>query len=312
MTKRSQIRKDYILNKHVIITPRRAARPKDFKEQNAAETTDNKNCPFCPPNIDKRLIRDKIKSSGSKSWDIMSIKNKYPAVSRKNKKAYGTQEVVIETPRHIKSLSSLSLEQTRKLLYMYKKRTVEIAKNKNIEYILCFKNEGFKAGTSLTHSHSQIFATKIIPENLKKEIQIIQKHKLEKGVCPYCDIIKNEIKSKRRVFEDSYTASFTPYASEFHYEIWLFPKRHVDNITLLKDIELKSLARGLKFILSKIKKLNLSFNFFLHNVVPSKDQHFYIKIQPRDSIWAGLELGSGLVINSVSPEQAAKFYRSKE
>ena len=61
----------------------------------------------------------------------------------------------------------------------------------------------------------------------------------------------------------------------------------------------------------KLNNLNLSFNYFLHNIVNDKDQHFYIKIQPRDSIWAGVELGSGMVINSVSPEDAAKYYKSK-
>jgi len=53
----------------------------------------------------------------------------------------------------------------------------------------------------------------------------------------------------------------------------------------------------------------LSFNFFLHQIISDRDQHFYLKIQPRDSVWAGVELGSGLVVNSISPEIAAKFYR---
>jgi UDPglucose--hexose-1-phosphate uridylyltransferase len=102
---------------------------------------------------------------------------------------------------------------------------------------------------------------------------------------------------------------FAPYASEYHYEAWIFPRRHVDNITLLTKAEFSSLTHCLKIILNKMQELNLSFNLFLHNVISDKDQHFYIKIQPRDSVWAGVELGSGLVINSVPPEEAAKFYR---
>jgi len=62
--------------------------------------------------------------------------------------------------------------------------------------------------------------------------------------------------------------------------------------------------------LVKMQTLDLSFNYFLHNVISDKTQHLYLKIQPRDSIWAGVELGSGLVINSVSPEAAAKYLRS--
>ena len=73
--------------------------------------------------------------------------------------------------------------------------------------------------------------------------------------------------------------------------------------------EFSSFAKALKLILSKLNKLGLSYNYFCHQVISDKDQHFYLKIQPRDSIWAGVELGSGLVINSISPETAAKFYR---
>ena len=91
--------------------------------------------------------------------------------------------------------------------------------------------------------------------------------------------------------------------------MWIFTKRHLDNITKLNNQEFKSFAKVLKKILLKLKKLDLSFNFFLHQIISDKNQHFYLKIQPRDSIWAGVELGSGLVINSIPPEDAAKFYR---
>jgi hypothetical protein len=75
--------------------------------------------------------------------------------------------------------------------------------------------------------------------------------------------------------------------------------------------ELKSFAKALKIITTKLQALNVDYNFFLHNVISNTAQHFYIKVQPRDSVWAGVELGSGLVINSISPEVAAKYYREK-
>lgn len=309
MAKKSEIRKDYLLNKYVIITPGRATRPRDIKEKTVTEKG-NKDCPFCPENIDKKMVRDRIDGSRQNHWSVLSLKNKYPAVSKNNNRAYGTQEVVVETPYHGEDLSELNLQQLENLLSIYKNRTQKISEDKKIEYILCFKNKGSKAGASIAHAHSQIFATHIVPEDLKTEIWAIQKYKQKNGTCPYCDIIKREMKTKRRIFENEHIACFAPYASEFHYEAWMLPKRHVDNIALLKRTELKSLAKTLKFVLGKIRKLGLSYNYFLHNVVSSTDQHLYIKIQPRDSIWAGIELGSGLVINSISPEKAAKFYRN--
>jgi hypothetical protein len=34
-----------------------------------------------------------------------------------------------------------------------------------------------------------------------------------------------------------------------------------------------------------------------------------MKIQPREGVWAGIELGSGLIINTVPPEFAAEYYK---
>jgi len=34
-----------------------------------------------------------------------------------------------------------------------------------------------------------------------------------------------------------------------------------------------------------------------------------LRIAPRQQTWGGVEVGSRLVINSVAPEDAAKFYR---
>ncbi|MFH1822801.1 MAG: DUF4931 domain-containing protein [Patescibacteria group bacterium] len=302
---KSEIRKAYLLDKYVIITPGRLVRPRDIKEQTVIERTSL--CPFCPGKILEKNILDEIQSKNS--WQVLSIKNIFPAVTLDNKKAYGTQEVIIETPDHAKELANLSVEHIEQVLRMYARRTKEIAKNKKIDYILCFKNQGSKAGASIVHAHSQVFATSIIPPEVREEASLAENYRLAHNTCPYCQITKKELKSPRKIMADKYIAAFTPYASEYHYEAWIFPLRHLDNITLLNAAEFKSLAFVLKKILIKLHSLNLSFNFFLHNVVSEKNQHFYLKIQPRDSVWAGVELGSGLVINSISPEAAARYYK---
>jgi len=304
----SEIRKSYLLNKYVIITPGRAKRPRDIKEQTVIERTAD--CPFCAENINKKNVVYEIRNKKGDNWQILAIKNIFPAVTLDNKRAYGVQEVIIETPDHDKELAQLEEKEIADILKMYAHRTEALSKIKSIDYILCFKNQGSKAGASIVHAHSQIFATNIIPPDVHEELGLAQNYKIEHKACAYCDIIKKEMKSERKIFEDDQVAALAPYASEYHYEAWIFTKRHLDNITKLNEEEFASFARALKKILMKLEKLDLSFNFFLHQVVSNKDQHFYLKIQPRDSVWAGVELGSGMVINSVPPEEAAKFYNS--
>lgn len=302
---KSEIRRAYFFDKYVIITPGRAKRPRDVEEREIIKKTGH--CPFCPENLRGQKII--AQSPAGKNWQIADIENKYPSVTRDNSKAYGVQEVIIETPDHEKELASLPEKQIESLLAMFSARTAALAKDKKIDYILCFKNQGSRSGASISHAHSQIFASAIVPPNLKEEAAAALAYHTENKTCPYCDIIKKELKSSRLIWADRNIVAFTPYASEYHYEAWVCPRRHLDNITELSAGERRSLARALKKILAKIDALGLSFNFFLHNVKSDPNQHFYIKVQPRDNTWAGVELGSGLVINSVPPEEAARYYR---
>ena len=301
---KSEIRKDYLLDKYVIVTPGRIARPRDIKEETIISRLAD--CPFCPEKINPKNILDRLSAP---EGEIISLKNIFPAVSLDNKNAYGAQEVIIETPDHKKELHDLGQAQIERLLHLYAKRTEALSKTKDIEYVLCFKNQGSKAGASIVHAHSQIFATSLLPPDIKQELVAARAYQEKQQTCAYCDIVKKEMKSPRKIFEDGLVAAFAPYASLYHYEAWIFTKRHLDNITKLNDGEFKAFAKILKKILLKLNQLNLSFNFFLHQIISDRDQHFYLKIQPRDSVWAGVELGSGLVVNSISPEIAAKFYR---
>lgn len=302
---KAEIRKHYFLNQYVIITPSRSKRPRDIHEESVIKKTDS--CVLCPDQVEKNLILAYV--GGKINWDVMILKNKFPAVTLDNPKAYGTQEVIIETPEHGTEMQDFSVTKIERVLKVYAKRTEAASQNKKIDYILVFKNNGSKAGASLHHSHSQVFATQMLPPHVLDELTAAQNYQTEHGTCVYCDTIKDEMKGKRKIYEDKHVAAFAPFASEYHYESWIFPKRHLDNITKMNRHEFRSFATCLKHILSRLHRLNLAYNFSLHQVISNANQHFYLKIQPRDSVWAGVELNAGMIINSVPPEEAAKFLR---
>lgn len=309
---KSELRKDYILDKYVIIAPRRANRPHfhdvNFETLPAHVPTSSKDCGLCAPHLD--LKRKLFIWGGKKNWRIIVLPNKYPAITLDNPKAYGLQEVVVETQNHNLQLEDLPLSHVEKLLEVYAMRTKSIMANRKIEYILIFKNNGGKAGATIQHSHSQIFATGFVPQHFLDKSQEMQAYKLKTGHCIYCDIISKERHGPRLVYEDKKAIAFTPYASIYNYELWLMPKRHVDNIINLTLLERKSLARMMKTAISKIAHdLRLSYNYYFHQIVHDTDEHLYIKITPRGSTWAGVEIASGIIINPVSPEKAAAFYR---
>jgi UDPglucose--hexose-1-phosphate uridylyltransferase len=308
MMRKPEIRKDYIQDKYVIIAPRRGKRPHDVI-QNTPQHPDHSitSSVFSRANLKK--IKAHLTLGPEKNWYLKVIPNKFPAVSLNNRKAYGRQEVVVETPDPNLHMDQMPLTQIERILESYSLRTTDISKNKKIEYILIFKNDGGPAGASLHHSHSQIFATDFVPPHLMDKSQKQQAYKLKTGRCVYCDVIKKESRGPRLIYQDKHVIAFTPYASMYNYEAWIMPIAHHDNITDLTSVERTSWAYVLKNILRGISKLDLPYNYYFHQVINDNDQHLYMKIAPRGSVWAGVEIGSGLVINPIDPDEAAKYYR---
>ncbi len=304
---KSEVRRDEIHDRFVIIVPSRSERPSDVSSRGPDPTKETQ-CPFCHEEL---LPKPPLLIVGpKKQWEVMVVLNKFPVVSPRNEKAYGYQEVIIETPQHNRELADLPLDHVLKILKVYVSRVKAIMNDKRIKYMIVFKNHGGKAGASFAHSHSQIFASEFIPPHIINKLTRAQNWRIKHGECYYCNLRKREQRGPRRIFSDKYFSAFTPYASIYNYEAWLFPHRHIDNITRMSEPELKSLAQALIRILKKVNAMGLPYNFYLHQAATDYDEHFYLRICPRRDVWAGIELGSRLIINTVSPEAAAKFYRS--
>jgi len=311
-----ELRKDYILNRYAIIAEERKNRPKQFVKHEIKK--DIGICYFCPGK-ENTTPKEKGRVEFKDKWLIRWFPNLFPAVElkgssaikgkkfTKKSNAYGYHEVIVETPEHDKQLADLSIEHIAEILKVYSLRIKELSQTKGTKYVVVFKNQGKMGATSLVHSHTQLLTYPKIPEIVKEKLNAVKKYKK----CPYCDIIKQEMSSPRKIFQNKNFASFAPFASRFNYEAWIFPKKHIKSITELNDIELVNLAEIIKKILVKLSKVTDSYNMFLHYAPKGTDLHFHIEITPRIAIWGGFELSTNAVINSVSPETAAKFYRSK-
>lgn len=311
-----ELRKDYILDRYVVIASARKKRPKQFKKEIQEEV---KTCFFCPGNED--MTPPEIGRIGSKNkWKIRWFPNKFPAVEEKGDSeikthnrfytfadAYGKHEVIAETSDHKKQLWDLSESHIKEILGVYQDRIKNLSKEKGIRYVCIFKNHGKEGGTSIIHSHTQVIAYNKIPNLVKEEVEASKKF----SRCPYCDIIQSEKGSDRRCFENSNFIAFTPYASRFNYEIWIFSKQHKKSLVEFDEKELKDLASILHKILFRLKELNVSYNFTVHNAPEGDDLHFHIEVCPRMAVWAGFELLTDDIINSVPPEDAAEFYSGK-
>ena len=271
-------------------------------------------CFFCPGNehLTPPEIGRIVKNHG---WQMRWFENKFaalkpegePAPKIKNRfftsaASYGKHEVIVETPHHEKQLAELPIEEVEQVMRVYAQRILELEKIPHVKYVNIFKNHGPKGGTSLVHSHSQVMAMAKLPSSVMEKVMATRKF----VECPYCKVIEVEKKSERRCFENEEFVAFCPYASRFNFEIWIFPKKH---LTRLEQVNFRKLAEILSKVLRKIHELSVSYNMILHYAPRETNLHFHIEICPRIATWAGFELGTNIVINSVAPEDAARYYR---
>lgn len=337
----SELRKDPITFRYVIIAPNRAERPNCFEyDVNANNIIE---CPFCegrekstPPEI--FAYRDENSKANSPGWKVRVVPNKFPALILKEKLArknigmfekmqgFGSHEVIIETPRHYKKLHQLSEEQIKLVIDTYQHRLTDLKTDERLKYILIFKNEGSKAGATINHSHSQLIATPVIPIAIAEELQGAIKYFNQNGCCIFCDIIENEKYFGERVFfENEYFICFCPYASRFPFEIWILPKKHNTDYKNISEIEKSYLAKTLKIVLNKLTQAagNPDYNYIIHTgpnraahqsywQAIDKAFHWHIEIIPRLTGMAGFEWGSNFFINPVPPENSAKRLRNTE
>lgn len=328
----SELRKDPIVGRWVIISTERGRRPSDWASE--PKMKGGGYCPFCPGNEDKTppeitAVRLSNNQRDVPGWNIRVVPNKFPALRIENDlrrraegnydimNGVGAHEVVIETPNHAVDFADLSINHMRDVLIIFRDRVLDLKKDVRFQYILIFKNHGVAAGASLEHTHSQLIATPIIPIQVSDEIDGGRRFFNYKERCIYCDIILQELKSQTRVVSNlnSYIV-IEPFAPRFPYETWILPKQHYSHFEDMPESQYPELAAALKETLNRINQTlgYPPYNFILHTSPlqePSLlEYHWHIEIMPKLAKIAGFEWGSGFYINSTPPEIAAEDLRN--
>jgi UDPglucose--hexose-1-phosphate uridylyltransferase len=231
----------------------------------------------------------------------------------------GTHEVIIETPAHDRTLAMMTDHEVADVLTAYQVRYRSLREDPRLKYIIIFKNHGEGAGTSLAHPHSQLVATPVPPMTLRRKYEVAIAHYDNTGRCLYRDIAEAEQKGKSRVvLETDRFLVFHPFASRVPFETWIMPKRHQPSFGQVGEEELRALALVLRRTLRALYERlgDPDFNYIVHSA-PIEDENkdyylWHIQILPRLSTIAGFELGSGIYVSTMLPEQSAAMIREHE
>jgi len=328
------LRKDPIVGRWVIVAKSRAKRPHDFEF--SFRRRRGGFCPFCPGHEDKTpgeilAYRNPGTLPNREGWRVRVVPNKFPALeiegdlNKRGEGIYdmmrgvGAHEVIIETPKHLWTLSQLSEPEIQEVLWVYRDRLVDLKKDPRLVYGMIFKNVGPAAGATLEHTHSQLIVTPIVPINVWEEMTGSLEFYHYRGRCVYCDMIQQELATEKRIVLDTPSfVAFCPFASRFPFETWILPKMHASHYENIQKNGIEELSGVLKQTIGKIESAldQPAYNYIIHTAPFDTQElahyHWHIEIMPSITRPAGFEWGTGFYINPVPPEEAAAFLREVE
>lgn len=254
---------------------------------------------------------------------------------------YGRHEVVIDHASHGIRVHEMDEEHLGLLFSTYRDRMVALySTNPSVRAVLVFKNFGPAAGASIAHSHSQIVAMPVVPYNIGAEVRNSAAYHEKTGRCIFCSLIDEALTFeatfydrdsgivRRKISVGQYIIergrrfiAIKPFASRFEWEVQILPLTHEADFMNLSADDAADLGRVFRRIMARLNAVlgGAQYNYFIHSLPHNPgaearrlSYHWHIEICPRTSVPTGFELGSGLFMNTISPEDATARLRSVE
>ena len=345
----SDLRHDPIDDIWVAMAGNRRSRPMEFVT--LAQRCQTMICPFCggneaettPPiavfNKDGLVIETKLSTTNQpvEAWSTRVISNKYPSFPTvkqaeslpaidpvqhhdlpspyQTKHHHGVQELIIPTPRHCDSISSLNDNELEVAFLAIQHRLNAIRTETGIAHAMMFLNCRAEAGASLGHVHWQLIGSPVVSSQLQRRAAREQAHQSEFGGSLISSLVDWELKQQTRIVDETENfVVYCPFASRFPFQIHITPRDlSLSLFDCPADIR-NELARHCRDVVKRLERLleDAAYNILLQ--LPSMERvdqdPWYLQIFPRISKPAGFELGSDIWINPVTPEAASQTLRS--
>ena len=322
-----EVRVDPVTGLKSIIAADRATRPGGGLECQPAAPVDPEKDPFLDGHEDRTppevyAVRANGAAPDSPGWSVRVVPNLYPALTAdapapepthnadlySAQAASGAHEVIINAPDPVTSLADLRADQVQGAMEAWRARMRAHSDSACVHLIV---NERKEAGASLPHTHAQLYALDFVPAAIARERERFGAYAVRTmGGNLLGDYVQEEVRQRERVVAiDDEAVLLAPWAAKLPFQLMLVPRRPRARFeddgplgaALLHDALLRLRRR-----LDASPPLNMWVR-----TAPRGADHFCwrIDIMPRLTHLAGLELGAGLHLCIVSPEQSAEQLR---
>jgi UDPglucose--hexose-1-phosphate uridylyltransferase len=222
--------------------------------------------------------------------------------------ALGAHEVIVNSPKPVVSLGQLEPAEVAVAMEAWRER---MRVHAGAAYVHLIVNERREAGASLPHTHAQLYALGFVPAAIARERERFGAYATRTmGGNLLADLVQEEVRKRERIVAiDDDVVLMSPYGARVPFQLLLAPRRprarfEDDGPTgaaMLHDA-LNRLARRLG--------AHPPLNLWVRTAPSGAEQFCWrIDILPRLTYFAGLELGAGIHLNIVAPEQAAAELR---
>jgi UDPglucose--hexose-1-phosphate uridylyltransferase len=224
----------------------------------------------------------------------------------------GSWQTIVAPREHHAPLTDEPEWIVREMLTLARDQIEAARAGSQTQYVQFVQNWGGQAGARTNHLCLDFYDLPLIPHRIGEELGGAARYVIREGVCPYCRLVRDEVANRERlVFEDSASVCFAPYASRSPFELWVVPRHHEADFGRATDAQIASATETLRKVLRMLDVLDRpAYNLVLHTAPlhqrVDETYHWHWEIHPRLREIAGLELGTGLPVNPVSPEAAVE------
>jgi UDPglucose--hexose-1-phosphate uridylyltransferase len=228
-------------------------------------------------------------------------------------RASGSWRTVVAPPGEHRPLHAVGSETIEALLRGARTALFDARRVGQTEHLQLVQNWGAQAGARTNHLCLDLYDLPQIPHRIAEELGGAARFVIREGECPWCRLVRTEaMRPERLVWQDSDTVAFAPFASRSPFEVWIVPRRHDADFGRASDADVAAAGEALRQVLAALAVTldGPPYNLVLHTA-PLREQvdatyHWHWEIHPRLREIAGLELGTGLPVNPVSPEDAVE------
>jgi len=259
-----------------------------------------------------RVLKDYAFHVVGTEEEAQELDRRFAQVAMSSARAAGSWRTIVAPPGEHRSLYQVG-EVAEEILRLARTAVRDARTAGQTDYLQVVQNWGLQAGARTNHLCLDLYDLPLIPHRIAEELGGAARFVIREGECPWCRLVREETSKRARlVWEDDASVAFAPWGSRSPFEVWVVPRTHEADFGAATDADVHATASALRNVLGRLGASldGPPYNLVLHSA-PLRERvdatfHWHWEIHPRLRDVAGLELGTGLPVNPVSPEDAVE------